>query len=86
MFSLAPTPLPCVNLNFVFVPSNAAFNVCDVPEPTEDKFIAVLFAAFDALVANLIVNAVSYMTKYAVPVVSPPIFPPLPFVYVTLCP
>ena len=55
-------------------------------ERPEDKFIAILFAAFDAFVANLIVNAVSYMTKYAVPVVSPPIFPPPPFVYVTLCP
>ena len=54
--------------------------------PTDDKLIAVLFAAFDALVANLNVEAVSKITKYAVPVVSPPIFPPLPFVYVTLCP
>ena len=54
--------------------------------PTDDKLIAVLFAAFDALVANLNVKAVSKIIKYAVPVVSPPIFPPPPFVYTTLCP
>ena len=57
-----------------------------MPVPTADRLIAVLLAAFDALVANLIVDALSKITKYAVPVVSPPIFPPPPFVYVTLCP
>ena len=36
--------------------------------------------------ANLNVDELSCIIKYAVPVVSPPIFPPLPFVYVTLCP
>ena len=44
-----------VNLNFVFVPSNAAFKVCAVPLPTEVILIAVKLAAFDADVANLIV-------------------------------
>ena len=33
--------------------------------PTADKLIAVLFAAFDAFVANLIVDALSKITKYA---------------------
>ena len=67
-------------------PSNAALSVCEEPVPTADRLIAVLLAAFDALVANLIVDALSKIIKYAVPVVSPPIFPPPPFVYVTLCP
>ena len=83
---IASSPLLWVNLNFVFVPSNAAFKVCAVPLPTDDKFMLILLFAFDKLVANLIVLWVSKVTKYAVPVVNPPIFPPPPFVYVTLCP
>ena len=86
LLNLAPVPPLYVILNLVLTPSNAAFSVWELPVPTDDKLIAVLFAAFDALVANLNVEAVSKITKYAVPFVSPPIFPPLPFVYVTLCP
>ena len=86
MFNLAPVPLPCVNLNFVLTPSNAALSVCEEPVPTADRLIAVLLAAFDAFVANLIVDALSNITKYAESVESPPISPPPPFVYVTLCP
>ena len=52
-------PLLWVILNFVFVPSNATFNVWDVPPPTPDKLVAVRLAAFDADVASLIVCAVS---------------------------
>jgi len=70
----------------VLVPSKATLSVCDVPVPTADRFIAVPLVAFEALVANLIVLLVSKIIKYAVPVVRPPIFPPPPFVYVTLCP
>ena len=71
-------------MKVVLIPSNAAVNVCDEPEPTDDKFIFVLLFAFTKLVANLNVLAVSNVTKYAVPFVNPPIFPPPPFEYVTL--
>ena len=84
MFNLADLPLLYVILNFVFTPSNAAFNVWDVPEPTAEILITVLLFAFAKVVANFIVLALSNDTKYAVPVVNPPIFPPPPFVYVTL--
>ena len=86
MFNLADLPLLYVILNFVFTPSNAAFNVWDVPEPTAEILITVLLFAFAKVVANFIVFALSKETKYAVPLVNPPIFPPPPFVYVTLCP
>ena len=52
-------PLPWVTLNFLFTPSNAVFNVWDVPPPTPDKLIAVRLDAFEADVASLIVCAVS---------------------------
>ena len=86
MLNLAAFPLRYVTLNFVLTPSNAAFNVWDVPEPTVEILITVLLFAFAKVVANLIVFALSNETKYALPVVNPPIFPPPPFVYVTLCP
>ena len=86
LLNLAAVPELYVILNFVLTPSNAALSVCEDPEPTDDKLIATLLAALDAFVANLNVEAVSKITKYAVPVVSPPIFPPPPLVYVTLCP
>ena len=52
-------PLPWVTLNFLFTPSNAAFNVWDVPLPTAFKLIAIRLEALDADVASLIVCAVS---------------------------
>ena len=52
-------PLLWVILNFVFTPSNATFNVWDVPPPTAFRLIAVRLAAFEADVASLIVCAVS---------------------------
>ena len=55
LFNLADVPPRYVILNFVFIPSNAAFNVWDVPLPTADKFITVLLFAFAKFVANLIV-------------------------------
>ena len=59
-----------VALKFWLTPSNAAFKVCAVPLPTDDKFIFVLLFAFAKVVANLIVLWVSRVTKYAVPAVS----------------
>ena len=52
-------PLPWVTLNFLFTPSNAAFNVWEVPPPTAFKLIAVRLAALDEFDASLIVCAVS---------------------------
>ena len=49
---LGELPLLWVILNFVFVPSNAAVNVWDVPEPTDDKFIFTLVFAFDNVYRN----------------------------------
>ena len=46
-------------LNFVLTPSNATFNVCDVPPPTAFILIAVRLAASDTDAASLIVCAVS---------------------------
>ena len=45
-------PLVCVTTNFVLTPSRATLKVCDVPEPSVVKFIAVPEFAFEALVAN----------------------------------
>ena len=73
-------------VNLVLTPSKATFNVCAVPPPTDVILIAVLLAALEALVASFIVFLSFFITKYTVPFVNPPIFPPLPFVYVTLCP
>ena len=52
------TPFPplCVNLNFVFTPSNELFRVWDVPEPTDDILITWLINAFANDVASLIVE------------------------------
>ena len=61
-------------------------NVCAVPVPVPVILIAVPEFAFDALVANLIVLWSTLITKYTVPVASPVMFPPPPFVYVTLDP
>jgi len=58
-WNLGRVPLLWVILNFVLTPSKATFNVCDVPPPTADKLIAVRLAAFESLVASLIVCAVS---------------------------
>ena len=52
-------PFPWVILNFVFTPSNATFNVWDIPLPTAFKLIAVRLDASDADDASLIVCAVS---------------------------
>ena len=52
---LAFVPLLNDAVNFVLTPSNATFNVCAVPLPTEDIFNAVRLAALDADDASLIV-------------------------------
>ena len=52
---LAFVPLLCVALNFVLVPSKAAFNVCVVPAPKPVKLIPVPASALLELVANFIV-------------------------------
>ena len=48
-------PLLCVALNFVLTPSCAMFRVCDPPAAPLVRLIAVPAAAFEELVASLIV-------------------------------
>ena len=59
---LIVSPLSWVSLNFVLTPSNAAFNVWELPEPTDDKLILLFAFAFTKDVASFIVCAVSKVT------------------------
>ena len=49
-----------------------------LPEPVEARGIALLATAFSSVVASLTVVALTTITKYDVPSVSPPIAVPLP--------
>ena len=57
-----------------------------MPVPVPVILILVPAFASDAFAANWIVLWSTLITKYTVPVDRPPIFPPPPFVYVTLDP